>query len=96
MSKVYETALVVYDVEARKARLIGTPKGYGACQFTFASSNVMIVQAVGIKKPRLLGLRSYENRAFHLFAVDISQETPEFKPITDNEKIYLNPREATR
>ena len=91
LNKVYGTVLVVYDTVDDKVRVIGAPDGYGACQFSFASQNVVVLQAVDRKMERLLGLRSYENRPFHLFAVKLDEEKPAFKVLVDD-KVYLTPR----
>lgn len=92
IDKVYGTVLVVFDTVEDKVRVIGAPEGYGACQFSFASSNVVVLQAISRKGNRILGVRSYHNRPFHLFAVKIDDENIQFKPISDTEKIYLSPR----
>ena len=78
MDGIYHTSLVVYDVKTNEAKVYGSPEGYGACQFTFASDNVIILQCVDLKSSRLLGLRSYTNRLFEIYAVKLNEEEPHF------------------
>lgn len=89
---VYNTNLVIFDTETSKTTVYGTPKNHGACKFTFASEKVIVIQAVDLSAPRIAGIRSYQNRPFHLFAVDLSDpEKIEFKRLFNDSKIYLNP-----
>ncbi|KAK8838275.1 hypothetical protein M9Y10_035696 [Tritrichomonas musculus] len=91
---VYGTNLVIFDTETSNTKVIGSPEKHGACKFTFASENIIVLQAVDLTSPQIAGIRSYQNRPFHLFAVDISNtEKIEFKPLlNDQSKIYLNPK----
>jgi acylaminoacyl-peptidase len=88
---VYGTSLIVFDVAKKEARVIGAPPGHTACQFSWASGNVIILQAVDISGARPLAVRSYDNRPYHLFAVKVDAESVEFKPLLDQSKIYLWP-----
>jgi hypothetical protein len=65
VSGVYKTVLVVFNIETRKANVLRAPPGHSACQFTFASSNIIVLQAVDISAPRRLGLHMAFNRPFH-------------------------------
>ena len=78
MEGIYHTSLVVFDLESQEAKVYGSPKGYGACQFSYASNNVIILQCVDLRSPRLLGLRSYTNRNFEIYGVKLNEETPHF------------------
>lgn len=89
---VYSTNLIIYDITTRKTRIIGTPKNHGACKFCFASENVIILQAVDLSSPRIQGIRSYANRPFHLFALDINNpDQIEFHRLFERNSIYLSP-----
>ena len=91
---VYGTNLVVYDIKNDKVHILGAPEKYGACRFCFASENVIVLQAINLSSPRIEGIRSYENRHFHLFAVNIANlnddDKVEFK-LLKNDKKYLYP-----
>lgn len=87
---VYRTILCCYDMEKNQVRCLGAPENYGSCTFSFASDDVLIVQAVDLSSPRLLGLRSYENRNFNLFAVKLNDENIVYKKIFG--KIALYPK----
>ena len=78
MDGIYHTSLVVFDTKTNEAKVFGSPEKHGACQFSFASNNVIIIQCVDLSSPRLLGLRSYTNRPFEIFAVKLNEETPKF------------------
>ncbi|OHT09736.1 Clan SC, family S9, acylaminoacyl-peptidase-like serine peptidase [Tritrichomonas foetus] len=88
---VYGTNVVIFDTLTNKTHVVGAPSKHGACKFCFASENVIVLQAIDLSSPRLEGIRSYENRHFHLFAANISDfEKIEFKPLFVD-KIYHHP-----
>jgi acylaminoacyl-peptidase len=74
LDKITRTVLVVHNIVENKTRVIGAPEHFGACQCGFASRDVLVVQAVDLSGPRILGLRSYINREYRFFAVRLTEE----------------------
>ena len=85
---IYHTSLVVFDIKTKKINVLGAPEGYGACKFDFASDDVIILQAIDLSSPRILGLRSYENRDFAIFAIKLSNS--EFKILLPPKRPYFS------
>lgn len=86
IDKVYQTKLAIFNINSKKISTFST-NNYGTCQYSFISNSILLLQMVKLESARLLGLRSYENRPFHLFALDL--ETLEFKLISN--LIHIQP-----
>lgn len=87
---IYNTLLVVFSIQDKKAEVIGAPKDYAAHKFHFASDNVIVLIGFNTTQPHVLGLRSYRNRILSLFAV--KTETKEFKQILGPKRCMLSVR----
>ena len=89
MRGIYHTSLAIYDVENNNLLKIKAPEEYCVCKAFWASDNVIIIQAVDYSQPKILGIRSYTNRQFAIFAVNINNPENVVK-IMDPKQPYLD------
>ena len=71
LSEIYHTSLAIYDIEKKIISKICLPDDYITCKGIWASNEVIIIQGINYSQPKVLGLRSYTNRPYALFAVNI-------------------------
>ena len=90
MSEIYHTSLAVYFINENKLMKIKAPENYCICKAFWASNDVIVIQAVNYSQPKVLGLRSYTNRQFAIFAANINKPE-EVKKIMDPKQSYLIP-----
>ncbi|KAH0794786.1 acylamino-acid-releasing enzyme [Histomonas meleagridis] len=94
---IYNTSLIVYSLKTNEIKSYGSPQNHSICNFTFASSNIIVCNAIEMNTERLIGIRSCNNRPFHLFAINISNT--DFKLLSNDRHLYprayqLNDRES--
>ena len=89
MSKIYHTSLAIYDIEENKMTKIKAPGEYCVCKPFWASNDVIVIQAVDYSQPKVLGLRSYTNREYTIFAVNLNKPE-EVKKIMDPRQSYID------
>ena len=89
MCEIYHTSLAIYDIEKNKLIKIKAPEYYCACKPFWASNDIIVIQAVDYSQPKVLGLRSYTNRQFAIFAANINKPD-EVKKIMDPKQSYLD------
>ena len=73
LAKIYHTSLALYDLESKTISKISLPNEYMVCKGIWASNEVIILQGIDYSQPKVLGIRSYTNRPFVLFAVNIKK-----------------------
>ena len=89
MSEIYHTSLAVYFINENKLMKIKAPENYCICKAFWASNDVIVIQAVNYSQPKVLGLRSYTNRQFAIFAANINKPE-EVKKIMDPKQSYVD------
>lgn len=88
-TNIFQTSLAVFDIEKKEAKLFGAPEGHGVCKSSFASNDVLIVQAMKISSPIQLGINAYTNRYYSLFAVRVNEE-PSFKLLLQPKRVEFD------
>ena len=73
LSEIYHTSLALYDFEKKLITKISLPNEYIVCKGIWASNEVLIIQGIDYSQSKILGVRSYTNRPFTIFAVNISK-----------------------
>ena len=68
LSEIYHTSLALYDIEKKIISKITLPDEYMVCKGIWASNEVIIIQGIDYSQSKILGLRTYTNRPFTLFA----------------------------
>jgi acylaminoacyl-peptidase len=86
LSEIYHTSLAVYDIQKNEIKKISLPDEYIVCKGLWASKDILIIQGIDYSQPKVLGIRSYTNRQFTLFAVNINN-------LNDIKKI-MNPKQT--
>ena len=89
MGQIYQTSLAIYDIEQQKLIKIKAPDKFCVCKPYWASNDVIVIQAVDYSQSKVLGLRSYTNRQFAIFAVNINKPE-EVKKIMDPKQPFLD------
>ena len=89
MSEIYHTSLAVYDIESNSLLKIKAPEQFCVCKPFWASNDIIVIQAVDYSQSKVLGLRSYTNRQFSIFAVNINKPE-EIKKIMGPKQSYLD------
>jgi hypothetical protein len=73
ISETYHTSLAVYDIAKKEISKISLPNEYIVCKGKWASNEVLIIQGIDYSQTKILGLRTYTNRQYTLFAVNINK-----------------------
>ena len=89
MSEVYHTSLAIYNIEENNLLKISAPDNHCVCKSFWASNDVIVIQAVDYSQSKILGIRSYTNRQFAIFAVNINKPE-EVKKIMDPKQSYID------
>ena len=89
MNEIYHTSLVIYNIEENNLLKISCPDSHCVCKSFWASNDVIVIQAVDYSQSKILGIRSYTNRQFAIFAVNINKPE-EVKKIMDPKQSYLD------
>ena len=89
MCEIYHTSLAIYDIENNKLIKIKAPEDHCVCKSFWASDDIIVIQAVDYSQPKVLGLRSYTNRQFAIFAVNINKPD-EVKKIMEPKQSFLD------
>ena len=89
MCEIYHTSLAVYDIESNSLLKIKAPEQFCVCKPFWASNDVIVIQAVDYSQSKVLGLRSYTNRQFSIFAVNINKPE-DVKKIMGPKQSYLD------
>ena len=88
LDDIYHTVIIMRNISNHSTSIIGAPKGYGVCGISSITPNSLIVRAVDLTNPVLLGLRSYTNRQYHLFAAHFQISSS--KESSNNQKFEEN------
>ena len=72
LSEIYHTSLVLYDIEKNEIKKITLLDEFIVCKALWASNDIIIIQGIDYSQTKVLGIRSYTNRQFTLFAVNIN------------------------
>ena len=89
MEEIYHTSLAIYDIEENNLIKIVCPEQHCVCKAFWASNDVIVIQAVDYSQSKVLGIRSYTNRQFAIFAVNINKPE-EIKKIMEPKQSYLD------
>ena len=89
LDEIYHTSLVVYDIEKNELLKIKAPEKFCVCKGQFVSNNIIIIQAVDYSQNKILGLRSYTNREYALFVVNIEKPNDVVK-IMEPKQVYFD------
>ena len=73
LSEIYHTSLAIYNLDKKEISKISLPGEYIVCKGIWASNEVLIIQGIDYSQSKILGIRSYTNRQFTLFWVNINQ-----------------------
>ena len=73
ISETYHTSLAVYDIAKKEISKISLPNEYIVCKGKWASNEVLIIQGIDYSQTKILGIRTYTNRQYTLFAVNINK-----------------------
>ena len=73
LSEIYHTSLAVYDLNKKEIFKISLPNEYIVCKGKWASNDVLIIQGIDYSQSKILGIRTYTNRQYTLFAVNINK-----------------------
>ena len=89
MEEIYHTSLAIYDIENNNLTKIECPDEHCVCKAFWASNEIIVIQAVDYSQSKILGIRSYTNRQFAIFSVNINKPK-EVKKIMEPKQSYLD------
>ena len=89
MVEIYHTSLAIYDIYSNSLIKINAPEKFCVCKAFWASNDIIVIQAVDYSQPKVLGIRTYTNRQFAIFAVNINKPE-EVKKIMDPKQSFLD------
>ena len=73
LTEIYHTSLALYNIHKKEISKISLPNNYMVCKGKWASNEVLIIQGIDYSQTKILGLRTYTNRQYTLFAVNINK-----------------------